>query len=119
MNELQPPHEGENKPFHDIRISDSESIPAYADETVINTYLAEKAIYDHIIVTKDDIEPPIVTRVWYQLPPNNPDFLAMLDPAIKAGAEAHFNLKKVDESTKEAFQTYSMKRFKDDTLDQL
>lgn len=80
---------------------DGEIVGATRDNTVVYTHLGKSALYDHVFINHPNGE--VGAYVWAQSPPENDNFVKLLDAARKHECIMHVNLQQPSEQDRKAF----------------
>lgn len=90
----------ENESFAHIRFEHGE-MDATSENTSLYTFIGHLALMNHVWLMVDEQHG---SRIWAQIPPNNPAYESLAPLVVESGAELHLNIRTPNKSDSDAFE---------------
>lgn len=99
MSEHEPIH------FGNLNLPDGEKLKVTTENTILYNHLGRLSLFDHLFI---QIEDDKGLFIWAQIPPDNPNYLALAPSAVEHGCELRLNIREVAEGDREMFEKHSI-----------
>jgi hypothetical protein len=99
MNEFDPIH------FGNLHLPDGEKLEVTTENTILYNHPGRLSLFDHLFIQMGEKKGLFI---WAQIPPDNPNYVALAPAAVENGCEVRVNLREVAEGDMEMFEEYSL-----------
>jgi hypothetical protein len=86
--------------FAEISFGEDKTVKATVENTVVYSHAGDNELYDHVFISLNEEQG---AYIWAQIPPDNEQFLALAEAAVKSGVELHVNIQRVSKNDAKAF----------------